>query len=99
MLAALRGDCHTHTTWSDGGAPLRAMAHTAMALGHEWLVVTDHSDNMGWVTDLKAGKPELLADEYGKKWYGMIQEGKGNEAALETLRTKWEAIPCAKNLD
>lgn len=51
----------------------------------DFLVVTDHSDNMGWVTDLIAGKPELLADEYGKKWYRMIQEGKGNEAALEMI--------------
>ena len=51
----------------------------------DFLVVTDHSDNMGWFNDLSAGKPELLADEYGKKWYGMIQEGKGNEAALEMI--------------
>jgi len=43
VLAALRGDCHVHTTWSDGGGPLRGMVETAMALGHEWLVVTDHS--------------------------------------------------------
>jgi len=39
----LRGDCHLHTTWSDGGASVRAMAATALALGHEYLVVTDHS--------------------------------------------------------
>ena len=51
----------------------------------DFLVVCDHSDNMGWITDLKAGKPELLADEWGKKWYRMIQEGKGNEAALEII--------------
>ena len=51
----------------------------------DFLVVTDHSDNMGWVTDLKAGKPELLADKWGKKWYGMIQEGQGNAAALEMI--------------
>ena len=43
VLAALRGDCHAHTTWSDGGAPLRDMALTARALGHEWMVCTDHS--------------------------------------------------------
>lgn len=43
LLAELRGDCHSHTTWSDGGASLRAMAETAMALSHEWLVITDHS--------------------------------------------------------
>lgn len=40
---ALRGDCHLHSTWSDGGAPIEAMATTAMALGHEYMVQTDHS--------------------------------------------------------
>ncbi|MBG7605407.1 MAG: PHP domain-containing protein [Actinobacteria bacterium] len=40
---ALRGDCHLHSTWSDGGAPIEAMAATAMAIGHEYIVQTDHS--------------------------------------------------------
>lgn len=40
---ALRGDCHSHSTWSDGGAPIRSMVATAAALGHEYLVITDHS--------------------------------------------------------
>ncbi len=40
---ALRGDCHLHSTWSDGGAPIEAMAATAIALGHEYMVLTDHS--------------------------------------------------------
>ena len=43
LRAALKGDCHAHTTWSDGGATLREMAFTARALGHDYLVVTDHS--------------------------------------------------------
>jgi len=43
VMAAIRGDCHTHTTASDGGATLREMAEAAIALGHEWIVVTDHS--------------------------------------------------------
>ncbi len=46
LRAALRGDCHSHTTWSDGGAPLEVMARTAMDLGHEYLVVTDHSPRL-----------------------------------------------------
>ena len=46
LRAALRGDCHSHTTWSDGGAPTEVMARTAMALGHEYLVVTDHSPRL-----------------------------------------------------
>ncbi len=40
---ALKGDCHLHSTWSDGGAPIEAMAATAMAIGHEYMVQTDHS--------------------------------------------------------
>lgn len=40
---ALRGDCHLHSTWSDGGAPIEQMALTAMSLGHEYIVQTDHS--------------------------------------------------------
>ncbi len=43
VMEAIRGDCHTHSTASDGSAPVRDMAETAMALGHEWMVVTDHS--------------------------------------------------------
>jgi putative hydrolase len=46
IRAALRGDCHTHSTWSDGGAPIEAMAATARDLGHEYLVLTDHSPRL-----------------------------------------------------
>jgi putative hydrolase len=44
--AALRGDCHSHSTWSDGGASIEAMARTAIALGHDYLVLTDHSPRL-----------------------------------------------------
>ena len=40
---ALKGDCHLHSTWSDGGASIEAMARTAAGLGHEYMVLTDHS--------------------------------------------------------
>ncbi len=46
LRAALKGDCHSHTTWSDGGASVEDMARAAMALGHEYLVVTDHSPRL-----------------------------------------------------
>lgn len=46
LRAALKGDCHTHSTWSDGGAPIATMARAAAALGHEYLVVTDHSPRL-----------------------------------------------------
>ena len=51
----------------------------------DFLVVADHSDNMGLYTDLAAGKPELLANPKGRRWYDMIQSGKGGEAALEMI--------------
>lgn len=46
LLAALRGDCHSHSTWSDGGASIATMARTARDLGREYLVVTDHSPRL-----------------------------------------------------
>ncbi|MFC9255406.1 PHP domain-containing protein [Amycolatopsis thailandensis] len=46
MRAALRGDCHTHSDWSDGGSPIEEMAEAARALGHEWMVLTDHSPRL-----------------------------------------------------
>ena len=51
----------------------------------DFLVVTDHSDNMGFFPDLFAGKPDLLADPTGRKWYDMIRSGKGAEAAIEII--------------
>ncbi|MCC6881781.1 MAG: DUF3604 domain-containing protein [Verrucomicrobiales bacterium] len=51
----------------------------------DFLVVADHSDNMGFFTDLLAGKPEILAQPMGRKWYDMIKSGKGADAALEII--------------
>ena len=44
--AALRGDCHLHSLWSDGGATIEAMARTARGLGHDYMVLTDHSPRL-----------------------------------------------------
>ena len=46
LRAELKGDCHAHSTWSDGGAPIQGMAEAAMGLGHEYLVMTDHSPRL-----------------------------------------------------
>ncbi len=46
VRAALRGDCHVHSDWSDGGSPIREMAETARDLGHEYVVLTDHSPRL-----------------------------------------------------
>lgn len=46
LRAKLRGDCHSHSDWSDGGSPIREMAEAARALGHEYLALTDHSPRL-----------------------------------------------------
>ncbi|MEO9254878.1 MAG: PHP domain-containing protein [Tepidiformaceae bacterium] len=60
ILEALRGDCHVHSDWSDGGSPIKEMAKTAMALGHEYIVLTDHSPRLKIAHGLS---PERLRDQ------------------------------------
>lgn len=58
---------------SSTGQPVR------LARPLDWMVLTDHTDLMGFAPDLQAGKPGVLADPKGREWY----EGysKGGEAA------------------
>ncbi len=54
----------------------------------DFLVVADHSDNMGFFPLLQAGTPSLLADPTGRRWYDMIQAG-GQESvqvAVEVIQ-------------
>ncbi|GAA2606004.1 PHP domain-containing protein [Dactylosporangium fulvum] len=60
LRAALRGDCHAHSDWSDGGSPIDEMALAAAELGHEYLVLTDHSPRLTVARGLSA---ERLAEQ------------------------------------
>jgi hypothetical protein len=51
----------------------------------DFLVVSDHSDQMGFFPDLFAAKPAIMADPTGKRWNEMVHNGKGNEAAMEMI--------------
>ena len=46
VRAALRGDLHLHSNWSDGSAPIEEMMAAAKALGHEYCALTDHSPRL-----------------------------------------------------
>ncbi|MDD4867188.1 MAG: PHP domain-containing protein [Mycobacterium sp.] len=46
VRAALRGDLHLHSNWSDGSTPIEEMMATASALGHEYCALTDHSPRL-----------------------------------------------------
>jgi putative hydrolase len=54
IRALLRGDCHTHSDWSDGGSPIDEMARAARDLGHEYVVLTDHSPRLKVANGLTA---------------------------------------------
>ncbi|MFE1838963.1 PHP domain-containing protein [Streptomyces sviceus] len=60
LRALLRGDCHLHSDWSDGGSPIEEMGRTAAALGHEWAVLTDHSPRL---TVARGLSPERLREQ------------------------------------
>jgi putative hydrolase len=54
LRARVRGDLHSHSDWSDGGSPIEEMAFTAIELGHEYLVLTDHSPRLRVANGLSA---------------------------------------------
>ena len=62
ICAALKGDCHVHSIWSDGGSEIREMAEAARALGHEYMVLTDHSPRLTVANGLS---PDRLREQLG----------------------------------
>ncbi|HEY2795456.1 MAG TPA: PHP domain-containing protein [Micromonosporaceae bacterium] len=59
---ALRGDCHMHSDWSDGGSPIEEMALAGAQLGHEYIVMTDHSPRLKVARGLTAERLEQQLD-------------------------------------
>jgi putative hydrolase len=60
LRAALRGDLHTHSDWSDGGSPIEEMMRAAKELGHEYAALTDHSPRL---TVARGLSPERLREQ------------------------------------
>jgi putative hydrolase len=56
IRAALRGDLHVHSNWSDGSAPIEEMMRAAAALGHEYCALTDHSPRLTIANGLSADR-------------------------------------------
>ncbi|MFB9835542.1 PHP domain-containing protein [Actinoallomurus acaciae] len=60
LRAALRGDLHTHSDWSDGGSPIEEMAAAAIGIGHDYIALTDHSPRLKVANGLS---PERLRSQ------------------------------------
>jgi putative hydrolase len=62
LFQQLRGDCHSHSDWSDGGSPIREMAEAAKEIGHAYWALTDHSPRLTVAHGLN---PERLRQQLG----------------------------------
>src|SRR5678810_443743 len=53
----------------------------------DWVAITDHSDGMGVISEIKDGTPEAMADPTIKKWHDMFAAGpvEGKKAVLELV--------------
>jgi len=59
-LSDIKGDLQMHTTWSDGATDVMGMARAAMALGHQYILITDHTHSLAVANGLT---PERIAQQ------------------------------------
>ena len=62
-LDQIRGDLHSHTTWSDGRASVEEMGRAAMERGYAYLAICDHTPAVGAVRGLSADDVRRQAEE------------------------------------
>jgi DNA polymerase (family 10) len=62
-VEAIRGDLHSHTTWSDGRASVEEMGRAAQARGYEYLAICDHTPAVGAVQGLTPDDVRRQAEE------------------------------------
>jgi DNA polymerase (family 10) len=79
----LRGDCHSHSDWSDGREPLEVMAESARAAGREYQVLTDHSQSLAVANGLSSSRVEAQRREVGELNERFAREQARGEAPVE----------------
>ena len=67
----LKGDCHTHSDWSDGGSSISEMAEAARSLGHDYVALTDHSPRLTVANGLSAERLRRQLDEVARLNIGL----------------------------
>jgi putative hydrolase len=95
LRAALRGDLHTHSDWSDGGSPIEEMARTARGLGHEYVVLTDHSPRLTVANGLTADRLRAQLEVVAGLNERFAQEAAAGSPPFRILT----GIECDINLD
>ncbi|HMN28672.1 MAG TPA: DNA polymerase/3'-5' exonuclease PolX [Caldilineaceae bacterium] len=74
-LADIRGELHGHSTWSDGTAPIAAMAEVARQRGYQFWGVCDHSVGLGMVNGLDVERLHQQAAEIAALNEGWASQG------------------------
>ncbi len=95
LRATLKGDLHTHSDWSDGGSPIQEMARAARGLGHEYVVLTDHSPRLTVANGLSAERLREQLDVVAELNERFAEETAAGAAAFRVLT----GIECDINLD
>ena len=85
LRAALRGDCHTHSDWSDGGSPIAEMAAAARELGHGYVVLSDHSPRLTVANGLSPERLRVQLDEVARINDELAAEADAGEAPFRIL--------------
>ena len=62
-LGDIRGDLHSHTTWSDGRTSVEEMGRAARERGYEYLAICDHTPAVGAVRGLTPDEVRRQAEE------------------------------------
>jgi DNA polymerase (family 10) len=79
-LDDLRGDCHSHSDWSDGREPLLVLVESARRQGREYQVLTDHTRSLTIANGLT---PERVEEQ--RRIIGELNERFAREAAAGEL--------------
>ena len=85
----LRGDCHSHSHWSDGREPLEVMVESARATGREYQVLTDHSQSLGVANGLTPSRVEAqrrVIGELNERFAAEVAAGEAPSGADRGFR-------------
>ncbi len=85
LFAAIQGDLHMHSDWSDGGSPVEEMLVAAMEVGQRWTALTDHSPRLTVANGLSAArltKQIALVDRLNARVEGSFRMLKGIEVDI-----------------
>lgn len=75
QLSDLKGDLHTHSSWSDGASKIAEVAEAARALNYSYIAVTDHSRSLpisGGLNEERLKAQAIEIDQLNQQWNDFV---------------------------